>query len=97
MTGFDNLKPMTQTQENDQILVELREIKKYLKNSWTRTPLSDWLSSEDVCNMLQISRRLLQEYRNSGELVHSKIGGKVFFHAKDVEKFIRRHQYKKVS
>lgn len=89
-------KPMNQLQENEQILVELREIKKHLKNTSQPLPLSEWIDSYDVCKMLKISRRLLDQYRSSG-LLFSKIGGKIFFHTKNIEKFLLRHQSKKAS
>ena len=39
--------------------------------------LGDWLDNQDVCQMLKVSRRTLQEYRNDGVLPYILLGGKV--------------------
>lgn len=97
MTGFSSTNPMNQSTDNEQILAELREIKNHLKNTTQPLPLSNWVDSYDLCQMLKISRRLLQSYRNSGDLEFTKIGGKIFFDINKVEKWLRRHESKKAS
>ena len=52
---------------------------------------NDWLDSQDICKMLQISKRTLDSYREKGLLPFSKIGGKVFYRAKDIEDYLRTH------
>jgi len=47
-------------------------------------PLSDWLDTTDVMNLLHISSRTLQTLRTNGTLPYSKLGGKVFFKKTDI-------------
>ena len=41
--------------------------------------------SQDVCNMLQISPRTLQTFRDNGKLAYTQIGRKIFYKPEDVQ------------
>jgi len=45
----------------------------------------DWLDSQDVCQMLNISPRALQTLRDNGTLAYSQINRKVYYKPEDVE------------
>ena len=47
-----------------------------------------WLDIQQVCLRLSISKRTLQNLRDSGVLPSTKMGGKVFYKPEDVEKMI---------
>ena len=46
----------------------------------TRQP-DEWLSGREVCALLGISIRSLQNYRDSGKLGYSQIGNKLYLNA----------------
>lgn len=48
-----------------------------------------WLDAQDVCLALNISKRQLQTYRNSGRLPYTKIGKKYFYNKTDIEQLIK--------
>ena len=52
--------------------------------------LSNWLDGQDVCLILNISKRTLQAYRTNGALPFTRIENKMFYRSADVEKVIRR-------
>lgn len=54
-----------------------------------------WLDGQEVCQLLHISKRTLQYYRNGGKLPFSVIGSKCYHKAADVEKLIAESQTKK--
>ena len=54
-----------------------------------------WLSNGDICNLLQISPRTLQTYRDNGILPFSQIGRKLYYKVSDVENLINQSQIKK--
>lgn len=54
-----------------------------------------WLGNEDVCSLLQISKRTVQSYRDNGILPFSQIGRKCYYRVSDVEQLI--NQSKKES
>lgn len=52
--------------------------------------LQTWLTNEDVCGILNVSKRTLQTYRNSGKLSYSQIGYKIYYRPEDVEQLIKK-------
>ena len=47
-----------------------------------------WLDVQQVCLRLSISKRTLQNLRDSGVLPSTKMGGKVFYKPEDIEKML---------
>lgn len=58
------------------------------ENSETR--MGNWLTSQDVCRLLNIGKRTLQTYRDSGVLPFSQIGHKMFYKPEDVELALKK-------
>jgi len=55
-------------------------------------PLEDrWLDIQDVCELLHISKRTLQSYRDKGILPFSQIGAKIYYKATDIQKHLDKH------
>lgn len=52
--------------------------------------LGKWYDNEDVCRILGISVRTLQNLRRSGGIGYTKICNKVYYSADDVEKALAR-------
>lgn len=50
--------------------------------------LSDWLDNQDVCQILSISKRTLQTYRDNGTLPYTRIGDKMYYKAEEVERIM---------
>jgi len=59
-----------------------------------KTLPTDWLDIQDACQVLKISKRTLQSYRDNGILPFSQIGGKIYFRATDIEEHLNRHYNK---
>ena len=53
--------------------------------------MKKWLDNEDVCRMLDISKRTLQSYRDSGKLAFSQINHKIYYKPEDVETFLQKN------
>lgn len=49
---------------------------------------SKWLDNQDVCNLLNISYRTLQYYRNTGKIPFSQINSKCYYKVTDVERLL---------
>lgn len=50
--------------------------------------LQKWLDNEDVCEILNVSKRTLQYYRDSGMIAFTQINYKVFCQPQDVQALI---------
>ncbi|CDN31342.1 hypothetical protein BN938_1249 [Mucinivorans hirudinis] len=51
--------------------------------------LGRWLDNQDVCQILQISLRTLQTYRDNRTLPYSQIGHKIYYRADDVAEVLK--------
>ena len=49
---------------------------------------TDWLHNGDVCRLLNISKRTLQHYRDTGVLPFTQIGHKCYYKREDVEQLL---------
>lgn len=52
--------------------------------------LNHWLDNQDVCQILSISKRTLQTYRDNGTLAYTQINHKIFYKPEDVEAVINK-------
>ena len=50
---------------------------------------TDWLHNGDVCRLLNISKRTLQHYRDTGVLPFAQIGHKCYYKREDVERLLQ--------
>ncbi len=50
-----------------------------------------WLTVEETCNYLNVSKRTLQSYRDNGILPFSQIGGKIYFEVSDLKTYLQKH------
>jgi hypothetical protein len=70
------------------------QVKELCSNGQTK---GQWLNNQDVCELLQISHRTLQSYRDNGTLPYSRIGHKYYYKASDIEQIINQSQIKRQS
>lgn len=52
--------------------------------------LKEWLDNQEVCEILGISKRTLQSYRDNGILQFSQIGHKMFYRSEDVQRVLTK-------
>lgn len=50
--------------------------------------LQKWLDNQDVCQILKISKRTLQNYRDNGTLAYTQIGHKIYYKPEDIQQII---------
>ncbi|MCF8372403.1 MAG: helix-turn-helix domain-containing protein [Bacteroidales bacterium] len=44
----------------------------------------EWIDTQEVCEMLHVSKRTLQNYRDQGKIPFSQIDGKMYYRQKDI-------------
>lgn len=52
--------------------------------------LQKWLDNQEVCEILDISKRTLQTYRDKGALSYTQIGHKMYYRPEEVESLINK-------
>jgi len=55
-------------------------------------PENGWLDNQVVCQILNISKRSLQTFRDKGLIPYSQIGHKCFYRQEDVKEFLERNR-----
>lgn len=51
---------------------------------------TDWLHNGDVCQLLNISKRTLQDYRDRKIIPYTQFAGKILYKSSDLEKILLR-------
>lgn len=80
------IERQTFEQIKDQLMHFAKQIKKLCTNDQAK---GKWLDNQDVCELLNISKRSLQYYRNCGKLSFSQINNKCYYKVADVEKLLK--------
>lgn len=71
--------------EQQQMIMQLRNrIEEILKNYRPVMNGEIYLSGEDLCQLLHISKRTLQQYRDDNVLPYIQIGGKIIYKETDI-------------
>ncbi len=71
--------------EQQQMIMQLRNrIEEILKNYRPVMNGEIYLSGEDVCSLLHISKRTLQQYRDDNIVPFIQIGGKIIYKESDI-------------
>lgn len=75
---------------------ELRELLEMTENAIRRyTPIfkeEKWLDNQEVCLMMNISKRTLQTYKDKGLLPYSKLNRKNYYKRSDVQALLEAGQ-----
>lgn len=53
-----------------------------------------WLTSDDVCKILLISKRTLVSYRVRGTIPFSQVGRKIYYKLSDIDDYLENHYIK---
>ena len=78
-----------------QLIKKLDDIKKDLQTKDVKSALKDiWLDIQEVCAILKVSKRTLQNYRDNNVLPYSQISGKIYFKAGDIQKHLENNYIK---
>lgn len=90
--------------DNRELLQALNDVLPHIEQALKNDkPLFDgerYLTSEELCSILKLSRRTLQDYRNNGILPFIQLPGKVLFRESDIKKILEerfRPAYDKLS
>lgn len=87
---------LTTSKEYQEVLHRLDDISKKL--SAKEKSLSEkWIDNSEFMQLLHISRRTAQNYRDNNLIAFSIIGNKIFYRLSDVEDLLNRHYQKRIA
>ena len=76
-----------------ELKAELKAIRDRLDER-EKKPSEVWLDNQELMQLLKISKRTLQHYRDSGLIAFSQVGNKIYYKLSDVEDLLNRHYNK---
>jgi hypothetical protein len=79
----------------EQMIRSFENFSSQIKTLCGNNRIEQWLSNREACELLKISRRTLQSYRDTDILPYSQIGHKCYYRIADVEKLINQSQNQK--
>lgn len=89
---MENVRLITETDFND-LMQKLGSIEAQLTAlNGNSTGAKSLYTINDACDYLQVSKRTLQRYRDTGMLGFSQIADKVYFKPSDLETFLANHR-----
>jgi excisionase family DNA binding protein len=72
------------------ILNDLKDIKELLKGAASVD--NEILSNSEVCGLLHVSNRTLQNYRDKGMIQFSQVGRKINYTKTDIREFLKKNK-----
>ena len=80
------------SEQFDKLVSQIETLNERVEKINRKDPLEDrWLDIQDVCELLHLSPRPLQSYRDKGILPFSQIGAKIYYKASDIQKHLDKH------
>lgn len=76
--------------ELEELLVTIRQA---LKNRTPHLNGEKFLSNRDVCRMLHVSSRTLQDWRDTGKIPFIQIKGKILYKQSEIVRWIEQNIY----
>ena len=59
-----------------------------------KTPKEVWLDNQEFIQLMKISKRTAQHYRDTGLISFSQVGSKIYYRMSDVEELLKKHYNK---
>jgi hypothetical protein len=74
----------------DTIMNRIDEIKTEIKGN-TKTNSDDFVDNADFIQLMKISKRTSQAWRDEGKIAFSQVGGKIYYKMSDVNELLSKN------
>lgn len=85
-----------QTEAFQEIIAKIEAINSKLTQK-EKQPKEQWLDNNELMELLKISKRTAQSYRDNGIISFSQVGNKIYYKLSDVEELMKKHYNKSFS
>ena len=82
-----------QSQAFQELVGKLEAINNRL-NVKEKEPKEQWLDNQELMQLLKISKRTAQHYRDSGLISFSQVGNKIYYKLSDIDELLKTHYNK---
>ncbi len=84
-----------------QIVASIHELKNLINKKLDNTPESrihyiekTWLNRNEVCKILQVCEKTLQNYRRKKIIPFSRVSNKIYYRASDIQAHLMSHYHR---
>ena len=88
------MEVLTIQSEAFQELVGKLDAINYRLNQKEKEPKEQWLDNQEFMQMMKVSKRTAQHFRDTGVISFSQIGSKIYYKLSDVEELFKKHYNK---
>jgi len=77
-----------------EVFQEIKSTMESINNRLTakeKEPKDKWFDNQEVMQMLHISKRTLQAWRDEGKISFSQVGAKIYYRESDVNDLLNKH------
>lgn len=67
---------------------------KQLEVNENELTIKSWLTGDEICKLLRVSKRTLQNYRDKRVIPFSQIGRKIYYKYSDIVNYLELHYVK---
>ncbi len=85
---MEKLVILTENQLKSLISTTVRKTIEKGRESDHKVVQKEWLTNKEVCEMLSITLKTMQNYRDKGIIPFSKIGSKLYYRKSDINSFL---------
>lgn len=85
-----------QSEAFQEIIAKIEAINNKLSQK-EKQPKEQWLDNKELMDLLKISKRTAQHYRDSGLISFSQVGNKIYYKLTDIEELMKKHYNKSFS
>lgn len=82
-----------QSEAYQNLIGKIEEINARLSQK-EKQPKEQWLGNKELMDLLKISKRTAQHYRDNGIISFSQVGSKIYYKLSDVEELMKKHYNK---
>lgn len=82
-----------QSEAFQELVKKMDEIQTKLRAK-EKEPKEVWLDNQEFIQLLKISKRTAQHYRDTGMISFSQVGSKIYYRMNDVEELLKKHYNK---
>ena len=75
-------------------LIEKNLPSKQLEDQLQNQTNKHWLTGDEICKLLRVSKRTLQNYRDKRVIPFSQIGRKIYYKYSDIVEYLELHYVK---
>lgn len=82
-----------QTEAYQNLIGKIEEINTRLTQK-EKQPKEQWLDNKEFMDLLKISKRTAQHYRDNGLISFAQVGSKIYYKLNDIEELLKKHYNK---